>query len=247
MKRASWRDAAVLVVVLAAVWYALTLTSAGVALATPSATFERLAALLATPSFWLDVQATFVAFLYALAISIVVGIGLGLWLGLSRFWGEVGEPILVSFYSLPKITLYPLVLLLFGLGLPARVAFGAIHGVIPIVLFTMNAIRNLDPVYYKSAKAMRLSRAELIRGIVLPGAAPEVFSGIRVGFSLTLLGVLIGEMFASQHGLGFVIMSSIELNDVSRMLAVTVFLAILAVAANVGLLALDRRLHRAGS
>lgn len=246
MKRASLRDASVLVVALLVIWYALTFTSAGVALATPAATFERLGQLLATPSFWLDVQATLTAFAYALVIAIVAGIGLGLWLGLSRFWGEVGEPILVSLYSLPKITLYPLVLLLFGLGLPARVAFGAIHGVIPVVLFTMNAIRNLDPVYYKSARAMRLTRTELVFGIVLPGAAPEVFSGVRVGFSLTLLGVLIGEMFASQHGLGFVIMSSIQLNDVSRMLAATVFLAMFAVAANVGLLSLDRRLHRTG-
>lgn len=237
-------DAVILIVALFALWYALTFTAAGVALATPLATVERLASLLATPMFWLSIQATFTAFFMALLISIVIGVGLGLWLGLHYVAGEVGEPILVSLYSLPKVTLYPLVLLVFGLGLSAKVAFGAIHGVIPIVLFTMNSIRNLQPVYYKSARVMQLSRGDLIRRIILPGAAPEIFTGLRIGFSLTLLGVLIGEMFASQHGLGFLIISSIELNDVSRMLAVTLLLAVFAVAANVGLLAIDRRLHR---
>jgi NitT/TauT family transport system permease protein len=244
MKHSHSFDAVILIVALVALWYALTFTAAGVALATPLATVERLALLFASPVFWLNIQATLTAFCLALLISIVVGVGLGLWLGLHYVAGEVGEPILVSLYSLPKVTLYPLVLLVFGLGLSAKVAFGAIHGIIPIVLFTMNAIRNLQPVYYKTARVVQLSRGDLIRRIILPGAAPEIFSGLRIGFSLTLLGVLIGEMFASQYGLGFLIISSIELNDVSRMLAVTLLLAVFAVAANVALLAIDRRLHR---
>lgn len=237
-------DVSLLIIALLVVWYALTLTSAGVALAGPVATFERLAHMLGTHDFWLNAQATLTAFVYALAIAIAMGIGLGLWLGIHGFSGAVGEPILVSFYSLPKITLYPLILLIFGLGMSAKVAFGAIHGFIPIAIFTIGAIRNLNPIYYKSARVMRMSSGQLIRHIVLPGAAPEMFSGVRIGFSLTLLGVLFGEMFASQRGLGFAIISSIELNDVSRMLAITVFIAVLAVAANVVLLAIDRRLHR---
>lgn len=237
-------DGFLLVVTLVAIWYALTFTSAGVALASPSRTVERLIQLLSTDYFWDNASATLTAFVFALAIAVVAGIGLGLWLGLSAFSGAVGEPILVSAYSLPKITLYPLVLLIFGLGMSAKIAFGAIHGFIPIALFTIGAIRNLNPIYYKSARTLRMSKWQIITQIVLPGAAPGVFSGIRIGFSLTLLGVLFGEMFASQHGLGFAIISAIELNDVSRMLAVTLFIAVVAVTANIGLLAIDRRLHQ---
>ncbi len=238
-------DAILLAAGIVAVWQALTLTTAGVALATPLATVERLHTLLVSADFWPHAWATLRAFALALLIAIALGLTLGLWLGLHRLAGEVGEPILVSLYSLPKITLYPLILLVFGLGLSAKVAFGAIHGVIPIVLFTMNAIRTMKPVYYKTACVMRLSRGQLIRRIILPSAAPEIFSGLRIGFALTLLGVLIGEMFASQRGLGFLIVNAIDLHDISRMLAVTLLLALFSIAASVALLAIDRRLHGA--
>lgn len=236
-------DAILLTAGILVVWQALTFTTAGVALATPLATVERLRTLLWSADFWPHAWATLRAFGLALLIAIALGFALGLWLGLHRLAGEVGEPILVSLYSLPKITLYPLILLVFGLGLPAKVAFGAIHGVIPILLFTMNAIRTMRPVYAKTARVMRLSRGRLIRRIILPAAAPEIFSGLRIGFALTLLGVLIGEMFASQRGLGFLIMNAIDLHDISRMLAVTLLLALFSIAASVVLLAIDRRLH----
>ena len=64
-------------------------------------------------------------------------------LGAHRLSGEVAEPILVALYSIPKITLYPVILLLFGLGISAKIAFGVIHGIIPVAIFTMNAVRNI--------------------------------------------------------------------------------------------------------
>jgi NitT/TauT family transport system permease protein len=73
---------------------------------------------------------------------------------------------------------------------------------------------------------------------------PEIITGLRVGFSLTLLGVLIGEMFASQRGLGFLIINGIEVHDVRMTTTVTLIIVVFAIAANGLLLALDRRAHR---
>ena len=107
----------------------------------------------------------------------------------------------------------------------------------------MNAVTNLPPIYLRSARAMRLSRAKILRAVVLPAAIPEIASGLRIGFSVTFLGVLIGEMFASQRGLGYLLMNAIGLYDTPTMMAVIVFLGVFAVTANVMLLALDRHLH----
>ena len=85
--------------------------------------------------------------------------------------GAVGEPILISLYTLPKITLYPVVLLIFGLSLPGRVTFGAMHGVLPVALLTMNAIRNIPPVYLKSARTLHLSRWQTIADGAVAGHA----------------------------------------------------------------------------
>lgn len=195
-------------------------------------------------AFWGHAGATLKAFAYAVTISIMLGCTLGLILGRQRFAGEVAEPILASLYTIPKITLYPLILLIFGLGITAKVAFGVIHGVIPIILFTLNAVKNIEPVLLKTARVMRLSQFQTIRTVLAPAVIPELVTGVRTGFSLTMLGVLIGEMFASQRGLGFLIVNGISLHNVKLTTLVIFVLVVFALAANSLLLAFDRRAHR---
>jgi NitT/TauT family transport system permease protein len=237
-------DTTFLLVVLLAAWQALYLVAGEVAISAPLDTARYAIELLGRPRFWPHITESLLAFAYALVISWAGGVGIGVWLGAHRLSGEVAEPMLVALYSLPKVTLYPLILLVFGLGMTAKVAFGAIHGIIPAAIFAMNAVRNIKPVYVKTAKTLNLSPLETARTILLPACLPEVVSGLRVAFSLTLLGVLIGEMFASKRGLGFVIINAIGLVDVQTMMAVTLMLFVFAAAINALLLALDHRLHR---
>ena len=125
----------------------------------------------------------------------------------------------------------------------AKVAFGVIHGMIPVMLFTMAAVKNLEPVLLRTARVLRLSRTQTALSVVAPALMPEIITGLRVGFALTLLGVLIGEMFASQRGLGFLIINGIEVHDVRMTTTVTLIVVVFAVAANGLMLALDRRAH----
>ena len=208
-----------LVLALLAIWQALYLTVGETALASPLITAAKLAQLFRTPSFWGHVAETGHAFTYALMLSLLGGIGLGVLLGVNRTSGTVAEPILIALYSVPKVTLYPLVLLCFGLGVSAKVTFGVMHGLIPITIFTMNAIRQMKPVYLRTSKVLRLTPVQTAATIVLPAILPEVMSGTRLGFSLTLLGVLIGEMFASRRGLGFLITNAIGLGDIATIIA----------------------------
>jgi NitT/TauT family transport system permease protein len=190
------------------------------------------------------VTETGLAFLQALAIAWIGGVGIGVLLGGHKLSGEVAEPILVGLYSLPKITLYPVILLLFGLGMSAKVAFGALHGIIPVVLFTMSAVRNVNRTYLRAGRSMRLTPMQMAWYILIPATLPEIFSGLRIGFSLTLLGTMLGELFASQRGLGFLLMTAIDLNDVQTILAIAVLISLFAVITNSILLAIDRRLRR---
>lgn len=234
-----WVLAAVLVI-----WQALFLYAGDVAITPPDRTVLFAGQLLASASFWDNAQATLLAFADALAISAVAGVALGLLLGLQRFAGDVAEPILVSFYTIPKVTLYPVMLLVFGLGMSAKVAFGVIHGMIPVTLFTLAAVKNIKPVLLRSARALRLSPVQTAVRVLAPSVLPEIVTGLRVGFSLTMLGVLIGEMFASQKGLGFLIINGINSHDVRMTTTVAMLVVVFAVAANGALLLLDRRTHR---
>lgn len=229
---------------LLAIWQGLFLWIGETGISSPLQTFRHLGALAERQMFWKHAWATLDAFLRSLAIAALGGIAIGLWLGIGKVAGQVAEPILVALYSLPKVTLYPVILLIFGLGLSAKVAFGAIHGIIPVILFTMSSVRTIRPVLIKTAKVMRLSPGATAWRVLMPAALPEIVTGLRIGFSLTLLGVLIGEMFASQAGLGFMVINAIGLNDTETMMAVTVLMIVLAGTANLALLALDHRLHR---
>jgi NitT/TauT family transport system permease protein len=238
-------DAAILIALFLAIWQGLYLYTGDSAITSPATTLSYTWSLVQTANFWTHAQATLLAFFYALVISVAIGVALGLILGMRRFAGDVAEPILVALYTIPKITLYPLILLIFGLGVSAKVAFGVIHGVIPIILFTLNAVKNINPVLIRTSRVMRLSNWQTITTVLAPAVMPELITGVRVGFSLTMLGVLIGEMFASQRGLGFLIINGISLHNVRMTTSVILVVVVFAIAANGLLLWLDKRMHRA--
>lgn len=235
------RDSVLLVAVVWILWFAAWWKAGDSAITPPGRTVVHALYLLSSANFWSNAEATISAFVIALVISIVGGVGLGLALGLRRFAGEVTEPMLSSLYTIPKVTLYPVMLLLFGLGLPAKVAFGVIHGAIPVTLFTLGAIRNLPPVLLRSARTMRLSPWSTALHVVAPAIWPEIAAGLRVGFALTFLGVLIGEMFASQRGLGYLIINGIDAHDVARTTSVTLIVIVAAIAMNSALLSLGKK------
>jgi NitT/TauT family transport system permease protein len=229
---------------LLAIWQCAYWVIGDIALRSPGQTVRFAGELLARPSFWPHLLETGKAFAAALAIAALLGLTIGLVLGLGKLAGDVFEPMLIALYSIPKVTLYPILLLSFGLGLSAKIAFGALHGFIPVALFTMNAARNTRPIFLKTGRVMKLSRWETIRKIVFPAALPEIFTGLRVGFSLTMIGTVLGEMFASQRGLGYLLMNAIGLHNVDIIMAVTLMLVTFAAVISIALLAIDRRLHK---
>lgn len=226
-------------------WQVMYLIIGEIAFRPPLQTLLDMLTLLGTPTFWPHLRATGIAFALAFGTAICIGLFVGVVLGAHRFSGEVAEPMIVGLYSLPKLTLYPIILLFFGIGLPAKVAFGALHGIMPIALFTLSAVRSIRPALLKAARVQRLSPWQTVRLVLFPAAFPEIFTGIRIGFSVTLLGTLLGEMFGSQSGLGYRLMSAIGLHHVDIIMAIALLMVICAVGANAGLIAVDRRLRHA--
>lgn len=236
------RNTLTLVLVVLLAWQALYWIVGEVALRSPMQTLLFAAKFTSTPQFAAHLAETGKAFGLALLLAVVIGLTIGFALGAGRFLSEVFEPMLVALYSIPKITLYPILLLAFGLGMSSKVAFGTIHGVIPIALFTITAVRNIKLVHIKTGRVMRLGPLDMVARIIFPAALPEIFAGLRIGFSLTLIGTLLGEMFASQRGLGFLLMSAIGLHNVELIMTLTLLLTVFAGTASIVLLALNQRL-----
>jgi NitT/TauT family transport system permease protein len=237
-------DTLIIFAVMLAVWQILNHIAGDTALPAPKATMAYLMHMVPTARFASNAMATLLAFSLALMLAYAIGLAVGVWLGTHRLSGVVGEPILVVLYSLPKIVLYPMVLLIFGLGISGKVAFGAMHGILPVALLTLGAIRAIPPVYLRAARALQLSPWQTITTVLIPAALPEVFTGLRIGFTVTLLGVLLGEMFASRQGLGSLIMTDMQLAQSEDMVTVTIILFAFAAIANALLLWIEHRLHR---
>jgi NitT/TauT family transport system permease protein len=235
-----------LVVALLIAWQIMFWIAGRNALLPPGETILSLARLLQTARFWGHIAETGTAFVIALAIAVVAGLAIGLVLGINKTAAQVFEPFLLAGSSIPKIALYPIVLLIFGIGMPAKIVFGAIHGVVPVAIFTLTACGNVPPTLIRAAAAMRLTRWDTIRSVLLPAIMPDVFSGIRLGFSLTLIGTILGEMFGSQRGLGYLLMTAIGLQNIQVIMSVTLLLVIVAATVNGLLLAQDRRLRNPG-
>lgn len=240
-------DYAILVSASVVLWQVAYYFAGAEALTPPIETVRRVGVLMNGARFWDNARATAVAFVYAGILALAGGLVLGIAIGASRTAHQILTPILSALYSIPKIMLYPVILLVFGLGLPAKVAFGAMHGFFPVALFTIGAIRNIPPVLLRTGRVLRLSRLDLVRSILLPAALPEIVTGLRIGFSTTLLGTVMGELFASSKGLGFLLIRAMDIHNVPDIMALTLLLFLFATAANTLILAVEKRIHSHGT
>jgi NitT/TauT family transport system permease protein len=226
--------------VLLAIWQVVGMLAGDFYVATP---VQALDALTGADWFFGSLGATLAAAGIGFAIAAVAGLWIGVTLGLTRFWRQVFEPITLSVYSIPKVTLFPIFLTVFGFGLYSKVAFGMFHGIFPIIIIAMNATRDVSDVHLKVARSLRMSRLNTFRHVIFPSIFPSLLTGLRLGFSLTLLGVVLGEMFASRAGFGYELVEAITLHDMPRMYGIVAVLVIIAFAVNALLLAAEQRVR----
>lgn len=184
--------------------------------------------------------ATFLSF----ALATVGGVGFAIAVALNRFWAEVWEPILIWLYSVPKIVLYPIILMLFGISSSTSVAFGVVNSVLPVAFILFGVIGRIPPIYMKVARSYGLGRWRSFWQIVMPVAAPSIVTAARLAFCLSFLAVVVAEMLGSRQGLGQELFKAVALNDAGRIFAIAVVLSIIAVAVNALFLVAEHLLFR---
>jgi len=242
-RKNAWRslDVALICVALMIAWQAASWQVGPDVLPGPLPTLQKLAALFNQVRFQRDIAATANAYAVALVLAMAGGLVLGVVCGGWKSIGDEIEPLILALIATPKVMFYPIILLFFGLGDAAKIFFGLLHGLPPVVIMMANALRTLRPIYRKVAQTMRLSPRSYVIHVLIPAIMPEVIASFRICFALTLLGVLVGEMFASTRGLGHRLFASIGTNDQSTIMAVTLLLFVFAGIGSAALLALSRR------
>src|SRR5215470_370404 len=187
-------------------------------------------------------EVTTIRFLIAFAITAVIGVPLGLALGRSGAYLPVARDVTAVVYALPLVPFYPLFVLWLGLGAPAEIAFGAMHGILPVLLITMAAAAQVDARLIHAAKAMGADRPRVLGKVLFPSALPDVVGALRIGAALCLLGVLLGQLMINVDGVGFVIESLITNLRAPELDAVILVVCLGAVLVNTVLTAAEKRL-----
>jgi ABC-type nitrate/sulfonate/bicarbonate transport system permease component len=136
-------------------------------------------------------------------LSVVVGVALGIAMGLHRDVEYALDPFVWFLYATPLIALYPLLVVWLGFGFVTVVTVAFLLTVVSIIANTLAGVRSVDPVLIRAVRAFGGNRSAVIRKVILPASLPLIIAGIRIGLSRTLIGVVLGEMFSSNAGLGF--------------------------------------------
>jgi NitT/TauT family transport system permease protein len=121
---------------------------------------------------------------------------------------------------------------MFGLGPASRIAFGFSHGVLPIIVTTVIGMRAVSPLLLASARSMGASQTQVLRHIIFPTMVASVFTGLRLAMSLTLLGVILAELFVSTNGIGSYTQIFAETFKPASLYALILVLAVTAVILN---------------
>jgi NitT/TauT family transport system permease protein len=158
--------------------------------------------------------------------------------------GAVFEPLILSAYAVPKIVLLPVLLSVFGVGLEAKMANAAIHGIFPVVINTAAGVREVNAVFLKLARSMNATRWQTVRTVIFPSVVLPVFAGIRIGLGFAFLGSLLAELFEARAGLGFLVIHAYTTAQIGKMLAAIVFVFVLVMSINGALKRVEDSLSR---
>jgi NitT/TauT family transport system permease protein len=210
----------------------------------PSQAAAHLWMLLAAGELDAAMTQTFVNVALAFALAVIVGFGAGLTIHALPRLRRLSDPLLASYYAVPFFVFYPMLIAIFGLNRWPLIAIGFVFGAAAMVIATLNGLDRVPRVLRKVAMVHRLGRAEEVFRIVLPAAAPHLFTGLKLSLAYAFIGVIAGEFILSGSGLGHAIAYAYDSFDNPTMYALMLFVIVLAVALNAGLHVWEQRLLR---
>jgi ABC-type nitrate/sulfonate/bicarbonate transport system permease component len=178
------------------------------------------------------------------AIAVVLGVGLGTLLGRLPLMAYALNPVLQFGRAIPATALVPVSIVLFGIGDLPKITLIAFVTLFPIMLNTIDGVRNVDPVLEDVSGSFRLTRAQRVLHVQLPAAAPQVLAGMRIALSVAFVMMVVTELVAATDGIGYVTLQAQQSFQVSLMWSGMLLLGILGVFVNGLFVLVERRLLR---
>jgi NitT/TauT family transport system permease protein len=195
-------------------------------------------------SIWPHVAITLLEIAIALAIALPLGFAAGFLGSRTALRARVYEPLLAWGYMVPHVMFFPLFLLWVGVGIWSKVLFAAVAGFFPIAMNTLRGFDSVDPGHLRVGRAFGASKLQLDWLVKLGAAAPMVLAGVRIGVALSVINVILGEMLASQRGLGHELARTSQTLVIPEAFAVIMVLLVVVGVFHYGAQRIELRHHR---
>lgn len=236
-------------VVLLAVWWGVTAVGliSPLFLPPPEQVFHKLLVIAGPQGFmdatlWQHLAASLTRIVIALAAATIVGIPVGIAMGLNPTVRGILDPLIELYRPVPPLAWLPLVIIWFGIGETPKILLIYLAIFAPVVMATLAGVKSAQPVRIRAAQSLGASRAQVLWLVILPGALPEILTGLRIGLGVGWSTLVAAELIAATRGLGFMVQSAGEFLATDVVLAGIAVIAIIAFLLELGLRALQRRL-----
>lgn len=210
----------------------------------PTAVVSAFWQLMLSGELWQHVQVSAGRALMGLFIGGGLGLVLGLLNGSSKLASTLLDTTLQMIRNIPALALIPLVILWFGIDESAKLFLVAIGVFFPVYINTYHGIRSVDPQLIEMGKSYGLTRAQLYREIILPGAMPSILVGLRFALGLVWVLLIVAETISAQAGIGYMTMNAREFLQTDVVLVGILLYALLGKLADVCAVMLERYLLR---
>ncbi len=208
----------------------------------PTAIARDLYALLASGRYNTAIAKTFSNAAIGFALSVTVGITVAVIVHRARLVREALDPLFATYYAIPVLAFYPLLIIVFGLGNAPKIMIAFMLGVIAVIVNTLNGLDRVPRVLVKTARIARMTPIETALRVTLPYAAPYVLTGVKFAVAYSLIGIVGSEFVMSTDGMGFEISFAYTNFDNATMYPLIVLILAVSIAINLAVGLWERRI-----
>ncbi|HFI1620295.1 TPA: taurine ABC transporter permease TauC [Escherichia coli] len=191
---------------------------------------------------WQHLAASLTRIVLALLAAVLIGIPVGIAMGLSPTVRGILDPIIELYRPVPPLAYLPLMVIWFGIGETSKILLIYLAIFAPVAMSALAGVKSAQQVRIRAAQSLGASRAQVLWFVILPGALPEILTGLRIGLGVGWSTLVAAELIAATRGLGFMVQSASEFLATDVVLAGIAVIAIIAFLLELGLRALQRRL-----
>jgi NitT/TauT family transport system permease protein len=211
---------------------------------TPWATALAGIDLLGRATVYVAIGNSLLVYLGGIAIAVAIGLPMGLLAGGIPVLGRTLDPFFNALMATPRVAFIPLIIVLLGLKFEAKVTIVALGAVMPILINTYAGVRNGDADLVEMARSAGATQLQVFTKILLPGAAPFIMVGLRLGATIGLINTVVAELYTAVQGLGGLLAVYGNTFQMAPYFVVVLILSLLGIAVTEGLRLVEKRLDR---